>query len=190
MVALIFTNLAFAYTVYEIKLPGIGLFNLSKEYYDGYLFFILKMPVEMGEDDIFFLWLDFQADGETDGFVTVQRDYWYYVDAYGNPPQPSWMTESYDSVTNTLSIGIATRNREGSPLGSVPTYSFALVGEHAGTFIIFPEELEYSPEFPLSSDFEKEVLSPEFVIPETPLGTITAIMSMVFAFILYRKIGH
>jgi len=167
IVALIFTNLAFAYTVYETELPGIGLFKISKEYHDSYLFFILKMPV----------------------FVFVQRYYWYFKDAYGSETQPSWMTVSYDSDTNTTSIGIATLTREGSPLGSVPTYSFALYGEHAGNFIIFPEELaSFDPED--TSEWKQEELLPEFVIPETPLGTITALTSMVFAFILYRKLIH
>lgn len=54
MVALMFTNFAFAYLVFETDLPGIGLFKIYKEYDNGYLFFIFEMPVEMDGDDIFF----------------------------------------------------------------------------------------------------------------------------------------
>ena len=55
---------------------------------------------------------------------------------------------------------------------------------------IYPEGLDPFTPNDTSEWIEEEVVFPDFVIPETPLGSITALMSMVFAFILYRKIGH
>jgi len=96
------------------------------------------------------------------------------------------MTVEPPEDTNNIEIAI---DIDESPLGSEPFYRFALQVQMGACKCIYPPELtSFDPED--TSEWRQEELLPEFVIPETPLGTITALTSMVFAFILYRKIGH
>jgi len=191
MVALLITN--FAYACWSDTFDTcIGEFTIGKHYENDVLVFTLDMPVRMANGDLIILWLDFEPSSiYADGQVWVAHDKWTYIDGSG-PHQPPWMTVDTPADTDgmTLSIEIAI-NRDGSPLGSEPYYSFALNGEIDTCAFIYPKWLadSFDPE-DTSEWIKEEVLPPEFVIPETPLGTITALMSMVFAFILFRKIGH
>jgi hypothetical protein len=189
--AIIFSNFTYAWD--DEIVTDIGTFIIGKHYEDSYLVFTLDMPDELGEEDVFSLWLDFQADGLTDGVIAVDRYDWFYCAMEGDPYTPSWITIDVDETT--LSIGVATLNQEGSPLGSVLSYSFGLIGVIQGCLVVYPDELSSEvddPDYtPFNSEyFEEEELWPEFVVPETPFGSIIALISMLSALILYNKIGH
>lgn len=189
--AIMFSNFTYAWD--DDIVTDIGTFIIGKHYEDSYLVFTLDMPYELGEDDVFSLWLDFQADGTTDGVIAVDFYDWFYYAMEGDPYVPPWITVDVDETT--LSIGVATLNQEGSPLGSVPSYSFGLIGVMQGYLVVYPETLGSEvedPEYtPFNSEyFEEEELWPEFVIPETPFGSIIALISMLSALILYNKKGH
>jgi len=188
MVALLITNFAFAYWSDTFEVFMLGEFTISKHYEDDVLVFTLKMPTALIHTDIIFLFLDFTpSDDMYDGEVWIWHDDWVYVEFPGDEYKPDWMTVDTPEDTDTLSIGIAIE--DGSPLGSELSYRFVLQGIMGTYSFQYPVELDFT-KTDTSKWMEEEVVFPEFVIPETPLGTIIALMSMVFAFILYRKIGH
>jgi len=186
MVALLVTNFAFAYWSDTFN-TLIGPFTIGKHYENDVLVFTLETPVQMGEDDTIFLWLDFEPSSPfADGSVWVDRDDWGYVDIIGGPQnKPPWIT--VDTDVHSLSIGIAI-NRNGSPLGSEPFYRFALSGEMDTCVFFYPKWLEDSFSPLDTSEWIEEVLIPVSVIPVTPFGTAGDLMLIVFAYMTYIKI--
>ena len=183
-VTLLSPAFVFAYWDDEFETED-GTFTISKYYENSYLYFTLESPVAYDEEDNPILVLDFTpSDDTTDGWVFIVELTWFYLDSSG-PSQPSWMTVSLSG--KTLSVGVAV-NKNGSPLGSESFYSFAISGEVDGEELIYPESLGSEFDQTDSSDFEKETLIPQNMIPEIPLGTITVVMSMFVAFAVYVRI--
>lgn len=184
IVALLSTAVVSAYWEDEFETEA-GIFTIGKHYENGYLFFTLESPVEYDKEDGIYIFLDFTpSDEETDGGVTIVQLNWFYTDTSG-ASQPSWMTVTISS--KTLSIGIAV-NKNGSPLGSEAFYCFAISGGVGGEPLVYPESLGESFDKTDSSEFVKETLILQNMIPELPLGTVTALMSMFVTFLLYTRV--
>jgi len=184
IVALLSTAVVSAYWEYEFETEA-GSFTIGKHYENGYLYFTLESPVEYDKEDGIYMFLDFTpSDEETDGLVTIVQLNWFYTDTSG-ASQPSWMTVTNSS--KTLSIGIAV-NKNGSPLGSEAFYSFAISGGVDGELLVYPESLGESFDETDSSEFEKEAIIPQNMIPELPLGTVSALMLMFVAFLWYTRV--
>ena len=153
----------------------------------------LPKPSPYDTDDALWLYLDYDADGATDAFIlwSGEFDEWVYFTSGGAIPIPSWMTASRNGNQFTIRIPYTTSQ----PFTPGEPYRFYLFvtneyeneEENYLVFIFIPEIMIEDP-FDSSNFIEEELPDPGFfIIPEVPFGTVSALVSMIGAYLFKSR---
>jgi hypothetical protein len=178
------------------EIPGWSNMIVSKDIDDDDLIFTIDMakPDPGSPDDILFLFLDYEADDDTNAIVMWYAEegqsVWRYtsLETGEEPaPLPEWIQASRSGDVFTISIR---RIGASSPFNG-PLYRFCVITiNETPTDVIsitFPDIQDSDPID--SSLFEEETLPINQVIPETPFGTLASLLVMIGAFFFSKQKG-